>query len=147
MQFDQPTGGTGDFDQDMLGREELVESSLPLLFEAFDDAVRNNVADPVVFLIDCEDSLGGQIARAWLGDDAVDAAIAAQSAEEDSAERTTVFARAFSFAESRREVAQAFPYLSGTFDDGPPDDAFIAVVVSFGGAATFFVPYDARAEE
>ena len=139
-------GSTGDPEQDMLGREELVESSLPLLFETYDEAVHSGLAEPVVFLLDCEDPLGGEIARAWLGEEAVEDAIAAQAAEAGSAESTTVFARAFSFAESRREIATAFPYLQGTFEEKPPQDVFIAVAISFGGAATFFVPLDAREE-
>ncbi len=144
MASDSTSGGTGDFEQDMLGREELLESSLPLVFETYDEAAKSRVAEPVVFLIDCEDPLGGQIARSWLGDDAVDSAIAMQSSEEGAAERTTVFARAFPFDQTRSEVARTFPYLNGSFAGAPPTDALIAVVVSYGGAATFFVPYDSR---
>ena len=47
--------------------------------------IADGVADPVAFLIDCEDEIGAQIARAWDGDDAVDAAILASAAQADDA--------------------------------------------------------------
>jgi hypothetical protein len=143
----EPTGGsTGDPEHDMLGREELIESSLPLVFETYDEAVRAGVVDPVVILVDCEDEIGHEIARQWVGDEAVEAAIAAQAGESDTPETTTALARAVSFRECRREISASFPYLRGTFEQPPPPDGFVAVVISFGGAATFTVPLGARPE-
>ncbi|MEX0936423.1 MAG: hypothetical protein WDZ59_01085 [Pirellulales bacterium] len=143
----EPTGGsTGDPEQDMLGREELIESSLPLVFETYDDAIRAGVVEPVVLLVDCEDQIGQQIAIQWVGEEAVEAAIAAQAGESDTPDTTTALARAVSFRECRREIPASFPYLRGTFAQPPPRGGFVAVVISFGGAATFTVPQDARPE-
>ncbi len=41
----------------------LAESSLPLLFETYDAAVKDGMKLPLVLLVDCEDEIGGQIAR------------------------------------------------------------------------------------
>jgi hypothetical protein len=108
--------------------------------------------DPVVFLVDCEDEIGGPMARGWEGDDAVDAAIMENAA--DAEERTadnerciTALARAFSLADCRREVPGVFPYLAPTFKSPPPAEGFLAVVVTAGGAASFTVPHSARPEE
>jgi hypothetical protein len=140
-------GSTGDEEQDMLGREALIEDSLAQVFEAYDLAQRDGIKNPVVLLLDCEDEIGSPIARAWDGDDAVDAAIMANAdrdEEEDTAAITTTLARWESFKRCRREVPKVFPYLAGTFEQPPPEDGFVAVVVAYGGAATFIVPMDAR---
>jgi hypothetical protein len=113
---------------------------LAQLFELYDDAVEEQIADPVVVLIDCEDAIGSEIARAWVGDEAVDNAIA----EGAGAEQTTTLAHAFSFAECQEEIPQTFPYLLGTFEQDPPRDGFLAVVIASGGACTFTVPHVAR---
>lgn len=142
-------GSTGDEEQDMLGREALIEDSLAQVFEAYDLAQRDGIKHPVVLLLDCEDEIGSQIARAWDGDDAVDAAIMANADRddgEDASTITTTLARWESFKRCRNEVPKVFPYLAGTFEQPPPADGFVAVVVAFGGAATFVVPLDARLE-
>ncbi|NIP87357.1 MAG: hypothetical protein GTO03_18115, partial [Planctomycetales bacterium] len=86
---------------------------------AHDHALAEGMRQPVVFLVDCEDPLGSQIARQWAGDDAVDAAILATATESDSdsAEETstTTLVQAFPFEECRREVPPLFPYLAGSF--------------------------------
>lgn len=123
----------------------LVESSLPLVFEAFDDALEDNIAQPMIVLVDCEDELGGQVARGWLGDEVVDDAIAAEVPDEDSEEeQTTVFARAIAWKEARKEIAEAFPYLADAFADGPPEDGVLVVGITAGGASAFTAPWDAR---
>ncbi len=147
-------GSTGDEEQDMLGREALIEDSLLQVFEAYDLARRDGIKHPVVLLLDCEDEIGSQIARAWDGDDAVDAAIMANAVRDDAgadddnaaAAITTTLARWESFKRCRREVPKVFPYLAGTFEQPPPLDGFVAVVVACGGAATFILPLDARPE-
>ncbi len=78
-------------------QQALAESSLPLLFEAYDDAVESEVERPVVILLDCEDEIGGEIARAWLGPEDVDEAISDRQASSDSEDSTTVYARAFAW--------------------------------------------------
>ena len=133
-------GSTGDEDLDMEGRQSLVEQSLPDLWDAYDQALTDGLSHPVIFLIDCEDPIGGQIARQWEGDDAVDAAILANT-EESSADAageavTTTLIRAFPFQDCQREVPQLFPYLSGSFAQ-PPPDGLLVIVISYGGAATF----------
>ncbi len=138
-------GSTGDEGRDMTGREVLLENSLPQLFDAHDRARDDGVQDAVVFLVDCEDEIGGQIARAWEGDDAVDSAIMANSeaAAEAGESLTTTLARPVPFDECRQEVPKFFPYLKESFET-PPSDGFLVVVVSFGGAGTFAVPLSAR---
>ena len=89
----------------------LLESSLHLAFDAYYEAVRKKMRDPVVFLLDCEDAIGGEIARSWLGDEVVSDAIADRGLEDDESE-TTVFAHAFPLARCRKEVPAVFPYLA-----------------------------------
>jgi hypothetical protein len=117
----------------------LLETSLPLAFSAYDEALAAKMRDPVVFVLDCEDSVGGEIARSWLGDEAVDDAIADR--DEDS--ETTVFAYAFPLAKCRAEVPAVFPYLKPVFDTLPVD-GFLAISVTAGGASALTVPFEAR---
>jgi hypothetical protein len=122
----------------------LLETSLPLVFETYDDAVRRKVNDPVIVLLDCEDEIGGEIARAWLGDEAVEDAVAHHAASDPSEDETTVFAYAFSLEECRREVPQVFPYLAPVLN-GPLDPrGFWAISVTSGGASLLTVPEEAR---
>ena len=76
---DNFSGSTGDSEKDMDGREALVEACLDRLFAAFDSGTEEELEDPVVLLVDCEDSVGAPIARGWEGNDAVDAAIMANA--------------------------------------------------------------------
>ena len=121
-------------------QQSLCETSLPLLFEAFDDAGRDGIDPAVVVLLDCDDSVGGRIARAWLGDAAVDDALAEFSADAD----TAVYAQVLAFADARRELSQMFPYIAAVFDDRPADDGFLVVSVTAGGASALTVPLSAR---
>ncbi len=128
-------------------QQSLVESALPLVFEVYDEALEAGVATPIVVLVDCEDTLGGEIARGWLGDDAIDDAIAAQTPDDDSpqqSEPTTVFARAIGWDDARGDLAAAFPYLQPILDAGPPDDGVFVVGVTAGGASALTAPWDAR---
>jgi hypothetical protein len=122
----------------------LLETSLPLAFEAFDDAIKRNIKDPVVVLLDCEDEIGGEIARTWLGDEAVEDAIAHNAATDPTANETTVFAHAFSLEECRREVPPVFPYLAPALNGPPSPRGFWAVSITAGGASILTVPFDAR---
>ena len=124
-------------------QQSMLESALDVVFDAHDQAVNDKIDQPVVFLLDCEDEIGRQIADAWLGAEAVSDAIAEQQAD-DAADVTTVFARAFSFAECRTEVPDVFPYLAPVFDMEPPRDGFLAIAVTAGGASAFTVPDSAR---
>jgi hypothetical protein len=131
----------------MTGRESLVEASLRELFVAFDQACAEGIRQPVVFLIDCQDEIGEQVVRAWEGDDAVDAAILAVAESRPDNEdgvMTPTLTRAFAMKECVAEVPQLFPYLAGTFSEPYPEDGFLVVAISFGGAATFVVPCNAR---
>lgn len=121
-------------------QQELAESSLPLLFSTYDDARAAGVADPVVLLLDCEDRIGGEIARSWLGDDPVDDAVALADESRD----TTVFARSFPWKACCDQVPKTFPYLASVFDSPPPRDGFLVVSVTAGGASALTVPFDAR---
>lgn len=128
----------------MQAQQELVESCVEMMFEVLDSAHEEKVEDPVVYLIDCEDEIGRQIVSAWIGDEAVDNAIAQRKREQPEDERTTVFSQAFTLVESRREVPEVFPYLADAFDEGAPDDAFMVVAITAGGASVFTVPLSAR---
>jgi hypothetical protein len=129
---------------DLEAQQMLLETSLPLAFEIYDDAVKRNVKQPVVVLLDCEDEIGGEIARTWLGDEAVEDAIAHNAASDPSEDETTVFAHAFSLEECRREIPPVFPYLAPALD-GPPDPrGFWAIAITAGGASILTVPLDAR---
>lgn len=135
------TGSSGDADEDLENQQALLESSLPLVFGAFDEAKSGGVADPVVVLLDCEDPIGSEIARAWLGD-----AVVAEVAGSTEAEQTTVFAHGFSWETSRREIPQVFPYLAPVFQQELPRDGLLAVSVTSGGASALTVPWEARGE-
>lgn len=120
-------------------QQELAESSLALLFETYDEALERGMKSPVVILLDCEDEIGGQIARAWLGDEAVDDAIANNTDGE-----TTVYARAEGWQQCKRDVPETFEYLAPVFAEGPPTDGFMVVSVTAGGASALTVPMEAR---
>lgn len=151
-------GSSGDDAKDMEAKETLIESSLAQVFAEYDYAKKRRMRDPVVFLVDCEDEIGGPMARGWEGDEVVDAAIeesvedADDDDDSDDAEKQvadderciTALARAFSREDCRREMPQFFPDLMPTFESPYPQDGFLAVVVTAGGAATFTVPHSAR---
>ncbi|QDU87587.1 hypothetical protein Pla175_09520 [Pirellulimonas nuda] len=119
-------------------QQAMVESSLGLVFQTLDDAVAEGVSQPVVWLVDCEDEVGGAIARGWLGDEAVDDALA-EADEEDA----TLFARAIAWDDCRREAPEVFPYLAPVFDQ-PPTEGVLVIGVTAGGASALVAPPDAR---
>lgn len=125
-------------------QQELLESCLELVFDAYDEAIDEKMVEPVMFVIDCEDEMGEQIANAWLGESAVRDAVAEQKLADPGNDLTTVFARAYPFAESRREVPAVFDYLAPVFEQELPSDGFLAIAVTAGGAAAFTVPLSAR---
>ncbi len=133
-----------DLEEALEAQQTLLETSLPLAFETYDDAVSRNVDDPVVLVLDCEDEIGGEIARSWLGDEAVDDAISHQAASDPAGDATTVFAYAFSLEECRREVPPVFPYLAPALEAPPAPGGFWAIAVTSGGASLLTVPLDAR---
>ncbi len=135
-------------DDDALQRQQdLLENSLPAAFSAFDAAIKQGMPTPVVFLLDCEDKIGGEIARSWLGDQVVNDAIEQQQlqdADEELDNATTVFAYAFPFEQCRAEVPSIFPYLAPIFASKLPTDGFLAIAVTAGGASALTVPMSAR---
>ena len=135
---DAPSGNSHDDPLEL--QQLLVESSLSLLFETYDNAVQDGVKQPTVILLDCEDEIGGQIAEAWLGQEVVQDAIADGS---DQAE-TTVYARAMSWKICSQQIPEAFEYLAPVFDGPPPADGFLVVSVTAGGASALTVPPEAR---
>lgn len=136
-----PDGPTSDDALD--AQQDLLEAALPAAFAAYDEALQRGVDEPVVMLVDCEDEIGGQIVRSWLGDEAVDEAID-QQADRDEEPIATVFAYGFARVECQSEVPQVFPYLAPVFDQPPPQDGFLAISVTSGGASALTVPRDAR---
>ena len=140
---------TSNLDAALERQQSLLENSLPAVFSAYDEAVRRKVTRPLVFLLDCEDEIGGEVARAWLGAHAVADAIEQRQLESDSdaeqgRDETTVFAHAFPFDQCRREVPQVFPYLESLFEMPLPSDGILAIVVACGGASALTVPFSAR---
>jgi hypothetical protein len=125
-------------------QQMLLEDCLELVFDVYDTALRERVPDPVVILLDCEDSIGGEIARGWLGQEVVDDVILEQQSAEPSDELTTVFAYAFPRAECAVEVPAVFPYLAPVFDEALPPGEFLAISVTAGGASALIVPLTAR---
>ncbi|MEN0110013.1 MAG: hypothetical protein AAF805_04755 [Planctomycetota bacterium] len=126
-------------------QQEFVESALELVFETHRGAVEEGVVEPIVVLLDCEDDLGGQIARGWLGDEAIDDAIALEHADADAegADVTTAFARALPLAEASGELAEAFPYLADSLAEIDPSDGVVILGVTAGGACLLTAPLDA----
>ena len=122
----------------------LLENSLALVFAAYDAAKRKRMRDPVVLLLDCEDAIGGEIARGWLGEDAVAEAIQARRSSGASPDETTVFAHAFPWTQCRTEVPAVFSYLAPVFEQSPAQDGFLAIAVTAGGASALTVPFAAR---
>lgn len=125
-------------------QQTLLEDSLELVFEIYDEALKDGLDEPVVILLDCEDPIGGEIARAWLGAEVVDDVILEQRAAEPSDDLTTVFAYAFPWVECAREVPSVFPYLAPVFDEALPPGEFLAISVTAGGASALLVPPTAR---
>ena len=125
-------------------RDELIEVCLHQIFAAFDEGCQQMIDTPVVFLVDCQDEIGGGLARAWKGDAAVERFVKEQSGKGATQDSVIMLAAAYAYADCCQEVPETFPYLAGTFEGKPPEDGFIAVVVAAGGAATYTVPHDAR---
>lgn len=125
-------------------QQELLESCLEIAFDAYEEAIRDNMLQPVVFVIDCEDDIGEQIANAWLGEENVRNAVAEQRLEQPDEDLTTVFAQAFPMTESRREVPAVFDYLAPVFETELPPESFLAIAITAGGASAFTVPLSAR---
>lgn len=130
-----------DLEADMDAREELLEGSLEQVYTVYEESLGEGVYFPVVFLVDCEDELGGRLARDWVGREEVDEAIEANHAG-GSNTITTTFAQCLSFQDCQDYVPQMFPYLQGSFQQAPPEGTFIAIVIASGGAGSFFVPYE-----
>lgn len=123
-------------------QQDLVESSLVAVFEAYDAARAENIKQPVILVVDCEDEVGEAIAKAWLGADAVEDAIAERVLDDE----TTVFTAAFAWRDCQRELPDLFPYLAPVFDGPSPEDGILVIGVTCGGASALTAPFDARPE-
>lgn len=136
---------TPDAEQALEDQQHLAESSLDSVFEAYDEALEDGVDAPVVFVIDCEDPLGAEIARAWLGDETVEEAIAMESTvDENGEQRTTVFVAAFEFSVCKAQTPKVFPYLSDFFANPPGSDDVPIVSITSGGASALTAPQSLR---
>lgn len=135
-------------------QQALLECSLQAVFSAYDEAAGKGMDGPVVFVIDCEDEIGGQVARAWLGAEAVDDAIEQRQLQEasdeqedadgEAMEETTIFVYSFPFAQCCDEVPKIFPYLGAMFDAPLTEEGVLAIVVTSGGASALTVPFSVR---
>ena len=133
----------------MEAQQLLLETCLELVFSAYDAARRAGIAIPVVVLLDCEDEIGGQIARSWLGTEEVEDAIAQRRAEvaadaEGQDAATTVYAQAFAWQDCQDAIPKVFPYLGPVFSEQPADAGFLAISITGGGASALSVPPTAR---
>ena len=125
-------------------QQDLVEANLPTVFTAYDEAKSEGVNEPLILLVDCEDDLGGQIARGWLGDEQVDNAIAIENQSKENESLTTIFALPTEWQESREELSESFPYLAEFFEGEYPQDGLLVLSITAGGASGLGVPFDAR---
>lgn len=142
-----PEPSDADLELALEQQQDLVESSLELVFQTYDEADTQGPA--VVMLVDCEDEVGSQVARAWLGDEAVDDAIAQRHVDEEAAgqegeEGTTAFAAAVDWKACRKEIGEMFPYLAEAFNGDAPAEGIMVVSVTAGGASALVAPLDAR---
>lgn len=140
------TASTGDLDQDLENQQLLAESSLPLLFETADDAKKDNIEHPVIVLVDCEDKIGHEIALGWVGQASLADAIATEQGNRANDTGTTVLARAISWSDACEGIGEVFPYLAEVFEQPAPDNGFLVVSITSGGASALTVPNDARPE-
>lgn len=132
-------------DQILEIQQDLLESSLELAFSTYDNALKSGMKNPVVFVLDCEDAVGREIADQWLGREAVDEAIEQQQLLSETEDpQTTVFAYAFPYKTCCTEVPAVFDYLAPVFESDPPADGFLAIAVTCGGASALTVPHSVR---
>lgn len=149
----EPTADNAADSDAMTLREHLIEGNFDEAVAGYNHARQQGEADPVVFLVDCEDSIGAEIARAWEGDEAVNDAIldarhggpvgegdSSKEAAAEAEQRTAILVRTFPFADCRQEVPNVFPYLADSFRQPPAAGTFLVVVVAADGAATFTAP-------
>lgn len=121
-------------------QQTLAESSLELVETTYREAIDEGMSSPIVLLVDCEDELGGQIARGWLGDEAIDDAIAMQQQSDDDEDGTTVFARALAWKEAAGELRDAFPYLAPALQHPPGAGGVLVISITAGGASALTAP-------
>ncbi len=132
-------GSTGDHELDSVGKLAFLRAYLKQVRAAFDNAVVKQMPQPIVFLVDCEDDIGGRIARAWCGDAAVDQQIAARKNGQRPG-KTTVLVRALPYQTAQEMVQFDFKYLTEIFPEPPTTDEVCVLIVGMGGAASLFVP-------
>ena len=70
-------GSSGDSENDSKRRLGLLQSRWNNVVDVHQRAVSAGMNDPVIFLVDCEDTYGHQLAKKLCGDVAVDAQIEA----------------------------------------------------------------------
>jgi hypothetical protein len=131
-----------DLEAALEAQQLLLENSLSAAVQAYRDGLSSGTGPVVVYVVDCEDDVGGQIVRAWLGDEQVDDAIAERRALCDDPEETTVFSWGFAWEEAVAETSRMFPYLAPVFAE-PPAEGFLAISVTAGGASALTVPPEA----
>lgn len=124
-------------------QQMLVEDSLELVCSSYAESIEKGMAQPIIVLLDCEDELGSEIARSWLGHDAVENGIAIQKQTNDDESQTTVFAQAVAWKECREELSEAFPYLSEVLATGPTDQGILVIGITAGGASALTAPFEA----
>ncbi len=125
-------------------QQMLVEDSLELVCSSYATAIEQGMAQPLIVLLDCEDELGSEIARSWLGHDAVENGIAIQKQANDDESQTTVFAQAVAWKECREELSEAFPYLADVLVAGPTEDGILVIGITAGGASALTAPFEAN---
>ena len=134
-------GSTGDQEVDSVGKLTFLKAYWKQVKAAHASGISKSMADPVVFLVDCEDDVGGRLARTWLGGPAVDQQIAARKRGERPG-HTVVLARPVPFDEVEVMLRFDFPYLAEVAPERPGEHEICVFVVALGGAASLFMPID-----
>ena len=97
---------------------------------AWRDATTRGMKDPVVFIFDCHDEIGGPVARGLVGHKEVEGAIArSEKAEIDDA----ILLICRPFDECQEMIRMGFHHLDGIAAERPREDVILWVVFAAGG--------------
>jgi len=132
-------GSTGDAEVDSVGKLTFLKAYWKQVRAAHANGLSQGMVDPVIWLVDCEDDVGGRIARVWVGGPALEKQIAARKRGERPG-RTTVIVRPIPYDEVGVMLQFDFPYLAGVGPERPGKEEICVFVVSLGGAASLFMP-------
>jgi hypothetical protein len=134
-------GSTGDSEVDSVGKLTFLKAYWKQVRAAHANGLSQGMVDPVIWLVDCEDDVGGRIARTWVGGDSLEKQIAARKRGERPG-HTTVIVRPIPYDETEFMLRYDFPYLAEVVPERPSKQEICVFVVSLGGAASLFMPIE-----